>query len=209
VPLQVFSRETDIRNLFVTPEIRSRIMRFEPGQVSDGHTHDLGHEVFVVLDGQAEFTIAGQSAVLGPGQICIARAGEWHELRTVGDAPMTMYLSVTPHLEPTHTQWDREGGERMPYRYGLATREKPVESPSTLIARHVEATAALAIAARAHADAQQQQASNLARALDTEDTAAARSVLAEMTQTFQTFYASLQEAERAWNAMTPAVSGDV
>jgi quercetin dioxygenase-like cupin family protein len=209
VPLEVFSAKTDIRNLFITPEIRSRIMRFEPGQVSEGHTHDLGHEVFVVLDGQAEFTIAGQSAVLGPGEICIARAGEFHELRTVGDAPMTMYLSVTPHLEPTHTQWDREGGTQLPYRYGLATREKADDAPQTLLARHLAAGDALATAARANADAQQQLAAKLTRAIESQDAAAVRSVLAEMTQSFQVLFARLQDAERAWNAFTPAVAGDL
>src|SRR6266542_2141308 len=120
--LEVFDARTDVRNLFITPEIRSRIMRFEPGDVSHGHTHDLGHEMFVVLAGRAEFTIAGESAIVGPAQICVARAGEWHEIRTLADGPMTLYLSVTPHIEPTHTQWDREGGTRLPYRYGGSTR---------------------------------------------------------------------------------------
>ena len=106
--LEVWDSTRDVRNLFITPEIRSRIMRFEPHQLSAGHTHDVGHEMFLVLDGQAEFTIDGATAVLGPGQACVARAGQWHELRAVGDGPMTLYLSVTPHLEPTHTQWDRE-----------------------------------------------------------------------------------------------------
>src|SRR5207237_10042400 len=109
--LEVFDARTDVRNLFITPEVRSRIMHFRAGEVSQGHTHDLGHEMFVVLDGQAEFTIAGESAVLGPGQICVARAGEWHEIRTQAEQPMTLYLSVTPHIELTHTQWDREGGK--------------------------------------------------------------------------------------------------
>src|SRR6266550_1086503 len=123
-------------------------MRFEPGQVSDGHTHDLGHEMFLVVDGFAEFTIAGQSAVVGPGQICVARAGEWHEIRTLPDAPMTLYLSVTPHIEPTHTQWDREGGTQLPYRYGGSTRTEraarttPAEPPSVLLERHLLASGA-------------------------------------------------------------------
>ena len=55
--LEVFDSRTDVRNLFITPEIRSRVMRFQPGDVAHGHTHDLGHEMFVVLTGQAEFTI--------------------------------------------------------------------------------------------------------------------------------------------------------
>src|SRR5437762_1461964 len=85
VALEVFDSRTDVRNLFITPEIRARVMRFQPGDVAHGHTHDLGHEMFVVLAGQAEFTIAGESGLVGPGQICVARAGEWHESRIVGD----------------------------------------------------------------------------------------------------------------------------
>ena len=207
--LEVFDARTDVRNLFITPEIRSRIMRFEPGQISEGHTHDVGHEVFVVLSGQAEFTIAGQSAVLGPGQICIARAGEWHELRTVGDAPMTLYLSVTPHLEPTHTQWDREGGTRLPYRYGLSTRATSDVPVSDLLARHLAASDALAATARDNAAIQQKFATELARALDQHDAAGARSALAEMTQALQAFYARFQEAENAWNVVAPAAAGDL
>src|SRR5438045_175027 len=90
VALEVFDSRSDVRNLFITPEIRARVMRFQPGEVSHGHTHDLGHEMFVVLAGQAEFTIAGESGLVGPGQICVARAGEWHEIRIVGDGPMTL-----------------------------------------------------------------------------------------------------------------------
>jgi len=143
---------------YITPEIRARIMRFEPHQVSAGHTHDLGHEMFVVLHGEAEFTIDGESAVLGPGQVCVARAGQWHEVRAVGDAPMTLYLSVTPHIEPTHTQWEHEGGKQLPYRYGAATRAEreassvPASATSVLIEQHVAACRALAETAQASAD---------------------------------------------------------
>ena len=50
-----------IRNLLVTPEMRSRILKMEPGQGFNArHSHDLGHEVFVVLQGSAEFEIDGE-----------------------------------------------------------------------------------------------------------------------------------------------------
>jgi len=214
MPLEVFDARTDVRNLFITPEIRSRIMRFEPGEVSHGHTHDLGHEMFVVLTGRAEFTIAGESAVVGPAQICVARAGEWHEIRTLTDGPMTLYLSVTPHIEPTHTQWDREGGTRLPYRYGGSTRAErlargaPPESADTLLQRHVAATAALAEAARANAAAQRAAGARLRVALETSDTARTKSEVDEMWAAFRELYAKLQEAELAWNALAPAVAGE-
>jgi quercetin dioxygenase-like cupin family protein len=206
--LEVFDARTDIRNLFITPEIRSRIMRFEPGSVSHGHTHDVGHEMFLVVSGQAEFTIAGQSAVLGAGQMCVARAGEWHEIRIVGDEPMTLYLSVTPHIEPTHTQWDREGGTQLPYRYGGSTRLQPLETPAVLLERHVAASTALAEAAQQNAAAQQAAGARLRAALDHADHAAAHATVDEMWRAFRALYARLQESELIWNELAPAAAPD-
>jgi quercetin dioxygenase-like cupin family protein len=210
VALEVFDARTDVRNLFITPEIRSRIMRFEPGQVSHGHTHDVGHEMFLVVDGQAEFTIAGQSAVLGPGQMCVARAGEWHEIRIVGDQPMTLYLSVTPHIEPTHTQWDREGGAQLPYHYGGSTRAErgPAEAPAALLQRHLAASTALAEAATENAAAQHGAGARLAAALEHADRAAAHAAVDEMWRAFRALYARLQESELIWNELAPAAAPD-
>ena len=39
--LEVFDYRNDIRNVFVSPQIRSRFLRMEPGQVADRHSHDL------------------------------------------------------------------------------------------------------------------------------------------------------------------------
>jgi quercetin dioxygenase-like cupin family protein len=202
-----------VKNLFITPEIRARIMRFDPHQVSPGHTHDLGHEMFVVLHGQAEFTINGETAVLGPGQACVARAGEWHELRAVGDGPMTLYLSVTPHIEPTHTQWDREGGTQLPYRFGAATRaereatSQPMDPPAVLIERHLAASEALADAARANAAAQASAADELRSALGSGDSAAVHSAVTNMWRAYSALESHLRASERAWNDLAP-IAGD-
>ena len=115
--LAVYDYRTDVRNILVEPEIRSRFMRMEPGE--DGgppHSHDLGHEIFIVLEGRAEFTIDGETGEVGPGQMCIALVDQLHTLKVLGDEPMTMYLSVTPHIQPTHTQWSADG-KRMPHRF--------------------------------------------------------------------------------------------
>ena len=49
-----------IKNLLVTPEMRSRILEMEPGQgFNTRHSHDLGHEIFLILQGTAEFEIEG------------------------------------------------------------------------------------------------------------------------------------------------------
>jgi quercetin dioxygenase-like cupin family protein len=210
--LEVWDATRDVRNLFITPEIRARIMRFEPHQLSGGHTHDLGHEMFLVLEGQAEFTIDGSSAVLGPGQACVARAGQWHEVRAVGDGPMTLYLSVTPHVEPTHTQWDHEGGSQLPYRYGAATRaERESESfqpVDMLLDQHLAACSNLAEAAQANLSAQREAVNQLRSALAASDPAAAHTAVDAMWLAYRTMYASLQASERTWNALAAAAAGD-
>ena len=109
----VYDYRTDLRNVLVTPQIRSRFLRVEPGPMPTTHTHDLGHEIFLVLSGRAEFEIDGEKAEVGPGQMCVALIDQSHAVRALGDEPMTMYLSVTPHIQPTHTTWT-EDGQRMP-----------------------------------------------------------------------------------------------
>jgi quercetin dioxygenase-like cupin family protein len=211
MPLEVWDARTDIRNLFISPEIRSRIMRFDAGQVSAGHTHDLGHEMFLVLEGQAEFTIAGQSAVLGPGQACVARAGEWHEIRALEDAPMTLYLSVTPHVEPTHTQWDREGGDRLPYHYGAATRldrVAPFDPPDVLLDRHLAASDRLASAAADNAASQLNASSALRSALAAGDAAKAHDALDEMWAAMRSLHEVLRSSELEWNELAAAAGRD-
>jgi quercetin dioxygenase-like cupin family protein len=213
MPLEVFDYRTDVKNLFITPEMRSRIMRMEPGTVSRGHTHDLGHEVFLVLEGQALFEIDGEKAVVGPGQLCFARADQWHEVTCLGDTPMTMYLSVTPHLEPTHTQWDHEGGSKLPFRYGASTRAErlartdPPEATETLLAHHLAASHALADAATANAAAQESAATELRKALEGNDDAATKAAIDAMWASIYTTYTQLQAMERAWNELSPQVAG--
>ena len=51
--LAVYDFRTDVANLLVTPQIRARFMRLEPGKVAAAHSHDLGQEIFLVLSGRA------------------------------------------------------------------------------------------------------------------------------------------------------------
>ena len=96
----VYDYRTDIRNVLVTPQIRSRFLKMEPGQSAQLHSHDLGHEIFLILEGRVEFEIDGETEELGPGQMCVALVDQPHTVRVLGDEPMTMYLSVTPHIHP-------------------------------------------------------------------------------------------------------------
>jgi quercetin dioxygenase-like cupin family protein len=114
---EVFDYRTDVANLFVHPEIRARIMRMEPAPAGRMHSHDLGGEIFLVLQGQCEFLIEEERVTCGPGQLIYVDPNVKHTLHAVGDEPCYVYLSVTPHVEPTHTQYD-ENGRQLPPNYG-------------------------------------------------------------------------------------------
>jgi quercetin dioxygenase-like cupin family protein len=211
VAIDVYDYRTDVRNVVITPEIRSRFLRMEPGYTAPRHSHDVGHEVFLILSGRAEFEIDGERAVLGPGQMCFARAGQMHQVKVVGDQPMTMYLSVTPHLEPTHTFWDDQG-RKLPPRYGVPTaaeraQEPPASEPLAALAdRHAAAAHVLAAAAAANAAAQEAGAAAVKRTLAAGEAAAARSALEAMWQEISRTYATLQSLESVWNELTVRAS---
>lgn len=214
MPFDVFDYRTDIRNVVITPEIRSRFMRLEPGAVAPAHTHDLGHEVFLVLEGRAEFEVEGERAVLGPGQMCFVRADAMHQIRVVGDKPMTMYLSVTPHLEPTHTRWDDQGN-KLPPSYGTSTaaeraaRTVPAEPTAVLASRHIAAAKSLAQTASENAQAQEATAASLERALSAGDTAGSKAAIDAMWHHIYQTYRSFQELEIAWNELAPTVNEEL
>jgi quercetin dioxygenase-like cupin family protein len=215
--MEIFDYRTDVRNIFVTPEMRARFIRRTPGTESAagaGHTHDLGHEIFLVLEGQAELTIESETVILLPGQCAIARADQWHSIRAHGDAPLTYYLSVTPHIEPTHTHWDQPHGSRLPYRYGESTREErrartePPEPPETLLERHLAAANVLADAAATNAATQEEAAAHLRAALTAGDKDAARDAIEAMWQSLYATYKQLQAMETVWNELAPAATGE-
>lgn len=211
MPFDVYDYRTDVRNVVITPEIRSRFMRMEPGTVAARHSHDLGHEVFLILEGQAEFEIDGERAVLGPGQMCVARADQMHQVRVVGGTPMTLYLSVTPHIEPTHTRWDGRG-QKLPPRYGTATASERAnrpgagQPPAALVDQHTTAANALAAAAAENDAAQAREAAVLRRALAAGDAHAAKAAVDAMWQQIYRTYKSVQALEAAWNELTTLVS---
>jgi len=214
----VYDYRTDVRNVLVTPQIRSRFLRMEPGQTAQLHSHDLGHEIFLVLEGRAEFEIDGETQELGPGQMCIALADQPHSVRVVGDEPMTMYLSVTPHIQPTHTTRTEEG-ERLPHRF-MPSSAYDVESDTgtpieELIERHVEAAQTVAEAAQANADAQRNMAAKLKPALLAKDTIGEGNcnVAIEsrnaMWEAFFVMFKSVCDMADVWNELAPRVTEDI
>jgi quercetin dioxygenase-like cupin family protein len=208
MPFEVFDYRTDVRNLVITPEIRSRFLRVEPGEVHIRHSHDLGHEVFLVLEGECEFEIEGDRALLGPGQMCFARRDQMHQVRNPGDVPMTMYLSVTPHIDPTHTMWD-EDGNKLPYHYGSSTQNEragrldAAEDISSIAERHLAAARALEAAAAANVAAQVAGIDALTSAMAANDRLAVRAAIDAMWTPFFETYRALLDLSETWNALAP------
>jgi hypothetical protein len=127
---------------------------------------------------------------------------------------MTMYLSVTPHVEPTHTTWTadpREGGRKERPRYGTwkqkedqaADGEVPVRA---LVDRHVAVVRALADIARSSAAAQERHSAALDRALAENDSESARRAIDTLWQDLYPLLRAASELSDAWNALAPAAA---
>ena len=202
---EVYDYRTDIRNILVTPQIRCRFLRMELGQVNRGHSHDLGHEIFLILQGQAEFEIEGEKRILGPGQMCIALTDESHIVRNVGDEPVIMYLSVTPHIQPTHTIWT-EAGMRQPPMFSPSTaydvapdRTTPTEE---LVGRYLNATETFADIVQSMTNFQREQVAAFRRALDQGDEDAALRARGMMWEALYPLFMQVYDLADAWNDFT-------
>lgn len=202
----VYDFRTDVRNILVTPQIRSRFLRMEPGQVSQGHTHDLGHEIFLILSGRCEFTIDDETQELGPGQMCVALVDQMHSVRVVGDEPMTMYLSVTPHVQPTHTFWHEDGSKQPPRFAPHSAYDVAIDasvSREELLAQQVAAAQIVASAAQNLALVQAQQTAAYQQAIAQQDTVAATAARTAMWDAISELHSQLFALDTIWNELAP------
>ncbi len=205
--LAVYDFRTDVRNILVTPEIRSRFLKFEVGAVAQRHSHDLGHEIFLILSGRCEFEIDGEKAELGPGQMCIALANQHHQVRVLGDEPMTLYLSVTPHIQPTHTMWTNDGWgddtQKLPPRFvSNSSYDVPVDNTTPtaeLLDRHLAASDALTVAVQASSQQQDKLAGAFLQAIADGDTEAAIQARNAMWAALSQVYQSVSAWGQVWN----------
>ena len=202
----IFDYRKDLANLLVSPHIRARFLRIEPGEIHGMHSHDLGHEVFFILEGCLTFYIDGEEQTLGPGQLCVALADQIHQVRNNGDEPVYMYLSVTPHIQPTHTGRDADG-TRHPTRFVASSSYDVVTDESTPIDELIDDVTAkaesLADSARKGAETSRQLGAQLKDALsngNAEEAVQLREALWEgLCQTHRDLYALSDR----WNDLAP------
>jgi len=202
----IFDYRKDLANLLVSPHIRARFLRIEPGEIHGMHSHDLGHEVFFILEGRLTFYIDGEEQTLRPGQLCVALADQIHQVRNNGEEPVYMYLSVTPHVQPTHTGRDADG-TRHPTRFVASSSYDFVTDESTPIDELIDDFTAkaesLADSARKGAETSRQLGAQLKDALSNgyaEEAVHLREALWEqLRQTHRDLYALSDR----WNDLAP------
>ena len=206
---QVYDFREVNRNVLITPEIRARLYHMKPGQVDSRHSHDLGHEIFLILEGSASFEIEGHTEILGPGQMCIALVNEIHQVKNVlPDKPTIMYLSVTPHIEPTHTRYaDAERRVRAetpefnkPSRYHAEDDSRPTDE---ILDDYLCASQAVADSAAAYAETQSTRAAQWRAAINSGDASAAVQARNAMSEALTDLYAKLFSASGIWNGLAP------
>lgn len=206
---EVYDYRTVDRNVLVTPEIRARLYHMKPGQVDGRHSHDLGHEIFLILEGLAEFNINGTKKELGPGQMCVALADEIHQVRNLlPDKPTIMYLSVTPHVQPTHTG-RTETDEKMPPRFAPNSNyhvEQDLGVPLVdLLTKQAREATRLVEAAQENLAAQQTLGEQMRAALEAGDQGAAVEARNAMWEAVYKLHKQLYAFDAIWNEMAPRV----
>ncbi len=67
-----------------------------PGNGSPPHVHLREDEMFYVIEGEFEFTVAGELRRLGVGDFLLGRRGVPHNFKNVGNSPGMMLITVTP-----------------------------------------------------------------------------------------------------------------
>ena len=207
--LPIYDFRKDIRNVLVTPQIRSRFMQLDPGAYAEPHSHDLGHEIFIVMQGRAIFEIDGESGEFGPGQMCVALVDQLHSIQVTSDEPMIMYLSVTPHIVPTHTMWDSEG-RKLPYTFGPPSnydKEPSTASTLDLAAQFTSSAAAVSAAAAAASDEIRRLSESLAEAAGQEDGAMARDARNSLWEALFPLFRLTDDLAELWNDLAPRAEG--
>ncbi len=82
--------------LFDSPHLYFDLYCVLPGQSQRVHSHEGSDKVYVVLEGDGTFDIAGEQKRLGPGTSVIAPAGVPHGVRNDTDADLVLLVTMAP-----------------------------------------------------------------------------------------------------------------
>lgn len=86
--------------LFESPRLLLGLNCLEPGQSDRVHTHPDQDKFYVVLEGEGEFTVGGESLCAGPGRTVLAPAGVTHGVANRGAQRLVILMGLTPWPGP-------------------------------------------------------------------------------------------------------------
>ena len=117
-----------------------------------------------------------------------------------------MYLSVTPHIHPTHTALGGDG-QRLPPRFAPSSAYDVSADMSVsieeLIDRHVESAEAVAQAVQASAEVQRDMAAKLKDAIAEGNEQTAVDVRNALWEAIYTMYKRVYDFGDVWNELAP------
>lgn len=78
--------------------VRAVLLGWPPGYRTIPHQHPGASELFVVQSGRLGYRLAEAPEIeVGPGAFLVARPGQHHGLRVVGDEPLVLLAIVGPN----------------------------------------------------------------------------------------------------------------
>ena len=93
-----FSPEKMVKvNLFESHRMFADLYCMMPGQEQKPHTHDDSDKIYFVLEGRGTFIVGDERTELGPGESCVARAGEPHGVRNDSGENAVLLVFMAPH----------------------------------------------------------------------------------------------------------------
>ncbi len=84
-------------NLFETERMFCDIYCLEPGQAQQPHAHAGADKVYVVLEGEGEFSVGDERRRLSGGFAVLAPAEIDHGVRNVSDGRLTVLVFMAPN----------------------------------------------------------------------------------------------------------------
>lgn len=94
--MQFSSEKMKKVNLFQTKRFFCDVYCFEPGQEQKGHVHADQDKVYLVLEGEGNFTVGDESRVLKAGEGTLAPAGETHGVQNLGAQRLRVLVFMAP-----------------------------------------------------------------------------------------------------------------
>lgn len=71
-----------------------------PGNSSSAHYHKVAEETYYILSGRGRMLVDGQEYSLSPGQACLIRAPEMHQIFNAGEVDLEFLAVCAPAWTP-------------------------------------------------------------------------------------------------------------